>query len=71
MLSSILGLAFFLALTDARTIVAQITPFPILGMFALVGCTPNRVTKFKYTWLRVFVPTLLTGVSVAVYYDKC
>ena len=42
--------------------------------FALVVnivASPIGVTKFKYTWLRVFVPTLLTEVSVAVYYDKC
>jgi hypothetical protein len=42
--------------------------------FSFVGnivAYPIEVTKFTYTWLRVFVPTLLTEVSVAVYYDKC
>ena len=45
-----------------------------VAICTLVGkpcCTPNMGYKIKYTWLRVFVPTLLTGVSVAVYYDKC
>ena len=57
-----------MVLAACKVSAVAICTFPLVGEHY---CTPNRSYKNKYTWLKVFVPTLLTGVSVAVYYDKC